>query len=103
MPAESSRDYTQQETVNLTPIPCWQHLTAAAYCSQIRAVTDQITTEAEAERAQTGKQPLGVEAVLRQKPGTRPEKVIRDDRMSHLGSIMNLSYQTWEESYEETR
>jgi hypothetical protein len=68
-------DYTRQETVTLTPIPCWQHLTSEAYSRQIRALTDQITAEAAAERNQTGKQPLGVEAVLQQKPGTRPEKV----------------------------
>jgi hypothetical protein len=68
-------DYTQQETVTLTPVPCWKHLTPDGYSSQIRAIADQITTEAEAERTRTGRQPLGVEAVLRQKPGTRPEKV----------------------------
>jgi hypothetical protein len=71
----TEEDYTQQETVTLTPIPCWKRLTPESYSSQIRALVDQITTEAAAERARTGRQPLGVKAVLRQKPGTKPEKV----------------------------
>jgi hypothetical protein len=71
----TEEDYTQQETVTLSPLPCWKRFTPESYSSQIRALVDQITTEAAAERARTGRQPLGVKAVLRQKPGTRPEKV----------------------------
>ena len=73
--AFTEEDYIQQETVTLTLIPCWKHLTPEGYSSQSRAVADQITTEAAAERARIGRQHIGVKAVLRQKPGTRLEKV----------------------------
>ena len=60
-------DYTQQETVTLTPLPCWKGLSSEDYRTRIEELVQLVVSEAEAERAQTGKEPLGPEAIRRQK------------------------------------
>ena len=70
-------DYTQQQTITLTPPPCWKGLSPEDCRTRIEELVQLIVSEAEAERAQTGKEPLGPEAIRRQKSGTRPQKVKR--------------------------
>jgi hypothetical protein len=68
-------DYTNPETVQVTPLPCWKHLSPEIYRSQSQGLVELIVTEARSERIRTGKAVLGPHTVRQQKPGTRPEKL----------------------------
>jgi hypothetical protein len=73
--AFTEEDYATRETVRLTPLPCWKHLSPEGYRNRIAGLIEAITEEAQAERARTGSPPLGSEAIRQQIPGTRPEKL----------------------------
>lgn len=75
--AFTEANYTSRETVQLTPLPCWKHLSPEAYRKTIAALVEAITEEARVARASSGSQPLGPEAIRRQVPGMRPEKLKR--------------------------
>ncbi len=64
--------YATRETVTLSPLPCWKHLSDDARRTRILSLIDQIETEAANRRAETGAEPLGVAAVLGQHPHNRP-------------------------------
>ena len=55
-------------------LPCWTHLSSQAYQQRIRGLIDEIESEAAADRAQTGREPLGPKVILRQKPTDQPVK-----------------------------
>jgi hypothetical protein len=63
-----SQCFEEIETLTLTPLPCWEHLSPEKYRSQIADLVQSVEATAEAQRKQSGKQPLGPEAVLRQDP-----------------------------------
>jgi hypothetical protein len=65
---------TSEETVVLSPLPCLRELSAEAYREFVAGLVREIEAEAAAERALTGRQPLGLEAILRQHPHTRPNR-----------------------------
>jgi hypothetical protein len=58
--------------VNLTPLPCLQHLTADQRQAECRRIVGEIKTSAEAENKEKGRQPMGVAAILSQDPHTKP-------------------------------
>jgi REP element-mobilizing transposase RayT len=68
-------DYTSEETLRLTPLPCWKDLPVERYRQQIENLVAEIIREAEHGRAQTGAAPLGAEEVCRQNPESRPKKM----------------------------
>jgi hypothetical protein len=63
------------QSVELSRLPCWEHLSAEAYRERIAEMVKAIEEEAAAARQREGIAPLGREAVLAQNPHTRPEKV----------------------------
>jgi hypothetical protein len=62
-----------RQTVVLSPLPCWKHLTPEVYRARVAALIHQIEATAAAERAKKGVEPLGIEKILAQDPETRPE------------------------------
>ncbi len=66
-----------RQTVVLSPLPCWNHLTREAYRARVADLIHQIGATAAAERAKKGVEPLGVEKILAQDPETRPETLDR--------------------------
>jgi len=66
-----------RQTVVLSPLPCWKHLTPEAYRARVAELIDQIEATAAAERAKKGVEPLGVKKILEQDPETRPETLDR--------------------------
>ena len=68
-------DYTSEETVILTPLPCWKDLSPERYRQQIENLVAEIIREAEQAREQKGAAPLGAEEVCRQNPESRPQKL----------------------------
>ena len=68
------RRYATDETVELSQLPCWRHLSPGSYRELVAGLVREIDAEAAAERKRTGREPLGAEAILRQHPHTCPNK-----------------------------
>jgi REP element-mobilizing transposase RayT len=66
------RRYATEETVVLSQLPCWRHLSPEVYRELIAGLVKEIDADAAAERKLTGRQPVGVEAILRAHPHTEP-------------------------------
>jgi hypothetical protein len=58
----------------LSPLPCWEHLSAEAYRARNAELIGQIEADAAAKRETTGIEPLGRERILRQHPHSRPNQ-----------------------------
>ncbi len=71
------KEIAQTEIVVLTPLPGWSSASPEQYRRQVADLVEQIVAEAKAERERLGIEPLGREAVLRQNPLTRPNRVKR--------------------------
>jgi hypothetical protein len=69
--------FASAETVVLSPIPCWAHLSSAAYRRRVRTLVDDIEAEAARAHKSSGKAVLGVAAILAQDPQFRPAKLDR--------------------------
>jgi hypothetical protein len=69
--------YATVETVTLSPIPCWAHLSAEIYRARIAALVETIETEAARERERTGASVLGVKAILSHNQQYRPPSLAR--------------------------
>lgn len=64
--------YASEEMLALTPLPCWAHLSVEVYRQRVAELMKGIESEAAIEFAKTGREPLGVDAVLKVDPETRP-------------------------------
>lgn len=64
--------FATPETLHLSPLPCWKGLSESAWRRRAAALIAEIESELAAQRAKTGKQPLGVLAILSQHPHNRP-------------------------------
>ena len=67
--------FVTEETVTLSPLPCWRHLSPEVYRDIVAGLVREIEADAAAERKLTGCEPLGPEAILSQHPHRRPEKL----------------------------
>jgi hypothetical protein len=88
--------YATEETVHLSPLPCWKHLSDDAYRGRVTELVDEIEEEAAAERRRTGKPVLGVEAILAQDPQYRPAHLDR----SPCPLFLAASESMWRTLYE---
>lgn len=66
--------YATEEVFELTPLPCWAHLPPEVYRQRIAELMGEIESEAAADLEKAGREPLGVDGVLRMDPETRPER-----------------------------
>ncbi len=66
--------YATGETFELSPLPCWAHLSPEVYRQRVAALVEEIEGKAAADLAGSGRQPLGVAGVLRQAPESRPSR-----------------------------
>jgi hypothetical protein len=69
------REFASPETVLLSPLPCWAHMSPATYRARIAELIHDIEQTAAAARAESGGEPLGVDGVRNQDPETRPRKI----------------------------
>jgi hypothetical protein len=67
--------FATPETVVLSPLPCWEHLSPEKQRERVAAVVQEIEEETAARRKRTGATPLGRAAVLKQDPLERPKKI----------------------------
>src|SRR5436305_6329912 len=66
--------YATPETVVLSPLPCWNHLSPETQRDRVAAVVREIEEETAARREAAGITPLGRLAVLQQDPHDRPNQ-----------------------------
>ena len=69
------RLFEEEETVELSQLPCWRHLSPEVYRAQVEGLVQEIEVDAAAERKLTGRQPLGAAGILSQPPHKKPAKV----------------------------
>lgn len=58
----------------LSPLPCWSDLKPEEYRARVAGLVEEVEEKARAERQSRGLEPLGVEAILKQRPHTRPNQ-----------------------------
>jgi hypothetical protein len=69
--------YVTEEELKLTPLPCWEHLSAEEVRERVAALVEELEQAAATARAQRGFEVLGAEAILRQNPHARPARTKR--------------------------
>jgi hypothetical protein len=74
---EMPPQFATEESVLLTPIPCWAHLPPEVYRARVAAMVADIETEAALARSLKGLAVLGVEAILAKDPQHRPASLAR--------------------------
>ncbi|MEO7974673.1 MAG: transposase [Thermoanaerobaculia bacterium] len=67
--------FVEREQLTLAPLRCWQSLEPQVRRSRIQTLIEEIEDSARQQQEETGKPPLGVEAVLRQDPHQEPNRL----------------------------
>jgi hypothetical protein len=88
--------YATAETFELTPLPCWAHLTPEVYRQRVAVLVEEIESEAAAELAKSGRVPLGVDGVLRQSYETRPTRSKKSPAPLYHAATRALRKAFWE-------
>ena len=89
-------EYSTEETVVLSPPPCWRHLNPDQYRERVASLVQEIEAEAAAERKRTGLQPLGAAAILKQRPHTWPNKTKRSPSPGFHAATKAARKELWE-------
>lgn len=88
--------YATQETVVLSPLPCWRHLSPEKYRERVEALVQEIEAEAAAECRRTGVQPLGASAIFRQSPQSWPSKTKKSPAPGFHAATKAARRELWE-------
>jgi hypothetical protein len=88
--------YATEETVELSPLPCWKDLPAETYRERVAGLVEEIEEEAAMERQRTGKPVLGVAAIRAQDPHYRLTYLAR----SPAPLFLVASYSMWRTLYD---
>lgn len=70
-------EIAEDESVVLTPLPCWRHLSAEAYQERMRELLADLVSEARTRHRHGGTRPRGLRRVLREDPQSRPRSLKR--------------------------
>ena len=71
----SDERFAVEETVTLSPLPCWAHLPPECYRGLVQELVEEVESEAALARRGTGARVLGAKAILAQDPHTRPDRL----------------------------
>jgi REP element-mobilizing transposase RayT len=85
------------ETLTLTALPCWQHLSPEVYRERVAELVEAIESEAVAERARTGKKAMGRRALLAMHPHHRPATLAKT-----LAPLVHAATAAARHSFQET-
>jgi hypothetical protein len=85
-----------RQTVVLSQLSCWKHLTPEAYRARVADLIRHIEATAAAERARKGVEPLGVEKILAQDPETRPETLARSSAPFVHAATRKIRKELWD-------
>ncbi len=67
-----AEDFGTHYSLELDPLPCWQHLPKEQICRRVTEMVAKIEAEAARKRVLSGKEVLGIAGILRQKITDRP-------------------------------
>ena len=70
-------DYEEEETLTLSPLPCWSHLSPEAYRERVRGMVEEIERETAERHRVHGTSPAGRRAVLKMSPRYKPKSAKR--------------------------
>ncbi|HET9227041.1 MAG TPA: hypothetical protein VFR31_10260 [Thermoanaerobaculia bacterium] len=88
---------SDEEELKLSQLPCWAHLTPEQYRARIAELVEEVEAEARADREAKGIEPLGVEAILRQDPHTRPNETKKSPAPAFHAATKKARKRFWEE------
>lgn len=88
--------YASVETVHLSPLPCWKHLSSEAWRGRALNLIHEIVEETAALRKNTGRQPLGAAAILSRHPHERPKKLKRSPAPMFHALSAQVRRELWE-------
>ncbi len=83
--------FAEPEVLSFVQVPCWEHLTPEQYRARIAGLIQKIEADAAAERARTGRQPLGPEAIRQQNPTSQPNHVKKSPARASTPSPSGLA------------
>ena len=89
--------YAEAEELKLSQLPCWSDLTAEEYRERIAELVEEVEAEARASCEAKGIEPLGVEAILRQDPHTRPNETKKSPAPAVHAASKKARKRFWEE------
>ncbi len=67
--------FVEHESVSLTQLPCWSALDPDSYRSRLRDLISEVEAAARQHLAESGREPLGFDAVCRQNPHLEPNRI----------------------------
>ena len=67
--------FMEHEELQLTPLPCWESIPPEEYRARVLQLIDAIEHDARRLQEETGKAPLGADAVCRQNPHHEPNRI----------------------------
>ena len=67
--------FVEQEALELTPLPCWRSLSPEECRARVLQLIEAIEADARRQQEETGKAPLGADAVCRQNPHHEPNRI----------------------------
>ena len=91
-----SLQFTTRETVTLSPLPCWKHLSPEAYRQRVTNLAAEIDDEAAATRKRTGAKPLGRATILAQDPVSRPKRLKKSPAPLFHAASKAMRHYLWE-------
>jgi REP element-mobilizing transposase RayT len=88
--------YAEEEELVLAQLPCWADLTPEQYRERIAELVEEVEAEARVDREARGIEPLGVEAILRQDPHTRPNQTKKSPAPAYHAASKAARKSFWE-------
>ena len=67
--------YATRETVELSPLPCWQPLSRKQYQHRVRELIARIEAETASRHSREQSKPLGLKAIFSRHPHDRPSEI----------------------------
>jgi REP element-mobilizing transposase RayT len=67
--------FVEQESLQLTPLPCWKSLPPEESRARVQQLIEAIEADARLQQEETGKAPLGADAVCLQNPHHEPNRM----------------------------
>jgi len=92
------QDHVHEETLELSPLPCWSHLSPEEYRGRVRSLIEEVEDETRARHQREGSRPLGRRQVLRQDPKSRP-KAPKKSRLPLVRATTTAAKALWLEAY----
>lgn len=91
-------EFASEERLELSPVPCWKHLSDEEYRRRVADLVEQVVEEAACERRRTGQKVAGVQKILRTKPLSYPKSVEKSPK-PRFHTFRRAVYKTLWEAY----